>query len=290
MSEDTNANAQAELATVFEFSGSDDSGAASESGEPTPAAEETKAPPATELAVGTAAVEEVKAETPPVEQPPVVKPVEISAASPVVKSPEVKTEPVVPAPAPVQPAAEPQPAPQLNIKEYEDRVVRGMTEHFAMTPQEAELVATEPEKALPGYFARCGLSLYYANVQAVASALPHMIRDSLNAVNVERDTLAEFHTKFPALKDPAIQPQVERIAAQYRAFNPRADKQQAMEEVGALAMQLLKLQPAPAPLVTAPVLTQPLPNFPPHNPAKPASTGNGLVPVENEWVKTFEPF
>lgn len=227
---------------------------------------------------------------------PAIPPKKEAAPAPVAKVEEKKEEPKPPvAAAPVAPAmpaapaaAAPTPDQKVDLTAIEKQLTDGMTNHFAslLTKQDIELLATEPEKVLPAFVAKAGMSLYYATTHAVAQALPGMIQNAMNATKAQTDATQGFFGKFPALNKPELQETIGKVAQAYRQMNPNVSLQQAIEDIGRMASGLLNLPIGPAPSPSpapAPVPKPPVPA--PHRPALPgaaasASPGQGA----NEWA------
>lgn len=205
---------------------------------------------------------------------PATPPAAITPA-PVAPAQTPAAQPVVPATEGTQQQAQQQqPEQQVDVatlrKNYEDQ----LTQYYAIDPQTALQLQTEPELVLPKLAARVHLEVLDAVMGQLGSRVGQAIQQFTVAKEREDKASSEFFGAFPDLKEH--KDAVLRVGAMFRAANPKATKEQAVKAIGEFVRQSLGLQ-APAPVAPPPSA--------PANPFIPAA-GNGggaVTPPKSEW-------
>lgn len=249
-----------------------------ESVEDAPVAEETPAEKTETPAEQVTEESETPAETPEAEEGETETPAE---ETPV---PEQETE------EPPQPAAESQLTPeeaQANREKVEAELRTALEDVYAFSDEDATALAVEPEKVLPKLAANLHVSVLQAATQGVIAQLPGLIDAVMKGREVSSQAEDAFYGKWPKLK--GHEDTVMRITQTYRALNPGAPMEQAIQEIGTQAMFMLRIpmDDAPAETVTTPQAT---------TPPTPASPGSSTVaPVippasDNPFTQMAEEF
>lgn len=203
-------------------------------------------------------------------QKPATVPQESTAAQP---------QPPVPA-APDVPNDPGQLAQMLN--QNRDSVIDALAKGpFALTPQEVEMLQEDAVKAVPRLLARTHLDAVSTALNHISNLVPRMIELHMRVKNANTDAKNEFFKANPVL-DPRLHGKdVERLARLYRAANPNAALADVIRDVGALAVQTLKLTPqAPTPT--------PKPNGASPQPFVPAMGGSPKGPPQQAEVSPWE--
>lgn len=181
----------------------------------------------------------VPAVAPPAPAPAPVAPVPVPPAAPMPPAAPVApvAQPEAPAPAP----ATDQPMSTEQLLAHREQLITDISSRYLVSPEQREMLLTEPEKVLPGMAARIAVDTYDMVFHAVTSQLPRLIQ----AINQNESTAKGHETSFfdrwPALNKPEYKSALLRLAAAYRQANPTATPAQALEEIGAQAHFALRL-------------------------------------------------
>ena len=174
--------------------------------------------------------------------------------------------------APVQPTSE---QIQARYKEW-----RGQTEnllathHFALTEQEQNDLELNPGEVIPRLMSKVYLDAVTATLSQVVNYLPRMIASVNESQTVQSKSEEEFFGRWPQLKDH--KDMVLRVGQVYRQLNPRASKEDFMNEVGAQTLVALRIPPegiAPQPKVNGNTQAQQTAKATPFVPAATAPGG-----------------
>ena len=139
-------------------------------------------------------------------------------------------------------------------------------------PAEDEDVLGGPEaaKVIKKLAAQNYLGVYEAVYNTLMNQLPHVLAQHNAAARGEQQAQEQFYARWPALNKPEFTDTITRSVGAYRHANPQANRQQVIEEAGAMAMMLLRLPVTPA--VAAPVAPAPAP----HVPVAPGAAAGGI--------------
>jgi len=244
--------------------------------------------------------ETLETATAPVEETPEAKAAReaAEAAAAAATPPEQTAEaPVVPEPAP-QPGKTPEEL-QAEFTKTRDALVESLAaETYQITDDEATAMITDPEKVLPKLLAKVHTNVLASMAQGIATQVPEMIQqvNYMNQVRQEYDQA--FYKQWPKLAEH--RDTVERVSAVYQQLNPKATMKEAMQEIGAQAMVMLRIpiegQPIAVPDAGAPVAGETPPSTPPPAPAAvggagapakpaPATQGNIFSEMAEEWLE-----
>lgn len=183
--------------------------------------------------------------------------------------------------APVE--TQPQPFDRAAARE---QIVKTYTEKYAISPETAERLATEPEKVLPellgGMVVDVYEAVYHTFVQMAEKTLPEMIRQH----SAGRDQENRFFDSHPQLADhvranPTTLNQVAEAATFWRKQNPVASSEEAVAGIGTLLYALFGITKEAAAAsngAAAPASTV-APSSTPKLPRKPAGAGSGQAPI-----------
>jgi len=186
----------------------------------------------------------VAEETPVVEETPTVE-------TPVVETPEVKVEeskveevaPVVEALPEEKPREE---APQQTVDEIRTEAIQKLTEHYAFSEEQAELVRTEPEKLIPQLAAQLMVDMQQNMGQMLTQYLPQMMQQVNDSTKAEQDAKTGFYGEWPELDKPEYTDVLNSISSTHRSLNPDMGTDQFSREVAAMAFIRLQIPFDPA--------------------------------------------
>lgn len=202
---------------------------------------------------------DVSVEAPAITTEPLAAPAAPPVAPPVI--PAVAAEPPVVQPQTPQPAAQPepqQPAPAARTTEeiaaLRTQYVAELTQSYQLTPEEAQMMQTQPELVLP----KMAADLHVRVLDAVAAQLPQRVYGMVNQIiesqRVEKAAEDEFFKGFEDLREHRAA--VLQVGKLYRAANPTASKETAIQVIGNFVRTSLGLptpnsQPSPQPVQQA---------------------------------------
>lgn len=187
------------------------------------------------------------------------------SAKPEATAPTQPQQPTEPA-APVQgePVAQPQTSHQELVKKYEawrDQAIDTLaTTSFGLDEETANLIDTDPGKAIPKLMAKVYIAAVENSVATIQSMLPQALARHTQSQAAEGEAEKAFFTKWPVLE--GHREEVLRVANVYRQHNPRASQEQFILDVGAMVMTQKGL-----PMQGAPAYSAPMQQTPPHRPA-----------------------
>lgn len=198
-----------------------------------------------------------------------VQPVVAPPVAPVAPAPPVvpQAQPIVPgaaapvAPVPVAaPAAPAQPA--MTDMQIRENLVTEIAGRYAMPEAVKDQFMLEPEKVLPTFAARLFVDVYDAVFNSIMAQIPQVMGQREQIRETQRSIENKFHERWPTLKDPSFQKDIAAVAKTYRAQNPEATFEQAIEAVGAM-VSVIKGVPLPgqaaAQLPVPPQMRPPVP-------------------------------
>ena len=210
-------------------------------------------------------LEEPVAEEAPKEAAPAaptapVTPVAAPIAQPVAVTPEPQPQPQVPQ-TPVAPAA----APAFDLAKWEKEQLGDLEKLYAITPEDAEKLNTEPELILPKMAANMHMAVTKSLLTAVQDIIPVMLAQHTQQASVEQEARNSFYSVNPDLNDPKYEAAIFQVGKIFRAANPAAPREVAVKTIGDMVRQALQLTPAQAAPIASP---QPAPAAKPFTPAK----------------------
>lgn len=190
----------------------------------------------------------IPAATPPV---PVPVPAPASSAAP------------APTPVPVAPAA-PVGNDPASARSPLESAIEGFTANekelsvwaaqnlFKLSPEEADALTTNAEEAIPLLMGKLYTRVLAASGNLIRNFVPQMIDSRVESTSGAKaratEALNEFYTANPHLSAKDHQAVVDKYAKVFRAANPQASRQEAIQMVGRMVSAELGLMPgAPAP-------------------------------------------
>lgn len=244
-----------------------------------------------------AAAPAVKPSVQPPATPAPVAQVVTTPVVPVLATPAAQPQQTpTPAPVAVQPPAPSAPAAPASTETPVDfatlrsQQVDRLAQAYALSPEDARLMAIEPEKVMPKMAARLHVDVFEATFNALVAALPRLMESHSQARTAREEAKNEFFTEFPALKDPQYQTAVETAVSMFRQMNPSATRAQAIAAAG-VQVSLAHQIPLPAKFMQGYTAMQAVPPVPaaPFAPVGPGASG---VPpaggVPNYFAKIAE--
>lgn len=182
-------------------------------------------------------------------------------------TPPVAPTPVTPAPAVVAPTPASAPAPATSPADYatwrEGRVAELETQ-YAIDPDSANALLTEPETVLPKLAAKVHMEVLESSMRAMQAMMPVMMQQI--TANTERNNSAKslFTSVNPDLADPQYEPAIMQLGQVFRNVNPTAAPDEAARAIGALVRSALGIAPGVAvqPQAPAPAYVPPIPFTP----------------------------
>ncbi len=200
--------------------------------------------------------------------PPKVEPSAPAAPAPAAAAaiPAV-TPPVAPPAAALAPAAAP-----VDPNAWRQTAIKELETMYALPPEVGEQLTADPSqipKVMAQLAAKLHLSVLEATVNGMAHTLPRHIGSYLAQERANTEAKSAFFKRWPQL-DEKTHGQAALAAAQlFRAANPKATREQAIDFVGAQLLVQLGIAPGQAPVVTPPAG----PVVPMVSPDRPASAG-----------------
>lgn len=234
--------------------------------------------------------EKPAAATPPVSEG---KPAagEPPAATPAAQTPAATPQGEQPAPTPPAipqgkktPAAETpeqRTAREAADKQREEEQFNGLVEFYKIPDDMAAKLPTEPENVLPVLAARVHQSIARGVQTMLAQQLPEYISQTMEVQAAEERSKSAFYAKWPQLKQH--EQQVLQAGQLYRAMNPAASADDAIQAIGEIVTKALGITVAAVPATPA----APAPAAP--APLRPAAVGGSRVVAppaeENEFTQ-----
>lgn len=126
-----------------------------------------------------------------------------------------------------------------------DRVKSLAETSFILTPEQVELVQTEPEKVIPHLMAQAAVTAMEASTQAIAQMLPGLIEKISNSTKKLSQAEETFFGMWPSLNKPEYRPKLTEIGRLYRSMNPTASTEEFAKMVGAMASAQLNVAGQP---------------------------------------------
>lgn len=180
---------------------------------------------------------------------PVASPsVPVVPAAPV---PAAGAEPTVPPqtqaePAPVQPAPAQSPEQPVDLGALRENYRQLLTQDYAISPEDALRLQTEPEQVLPALAAKVHLQVLDAISAQLPNRVGNIVTQIIEGQKRESEAQESFFGAFPDLKNH--RDAVLRVGMMYRAANPTAPKEAAIKAIGDFVRQSLGLSvPSAAP-------------------------------------------
>jgi hypothetical protein len=172
------------------------------------------------------------------------------------------------------------------MQELLEKQLKELAGQYTLAEDDARGMLTEPEVVLPKLAAKMHQQMLVAVQQTLYQQLPQLIHAVTEQRLVESDAQNRFFSRWPQLRPH--QQAVVSVGQMYRAANPKATPEEAVEQIGRIVAMSLGIPdgtqaPPPAPAVTT-SMTRPVPSAP-HRPAAAGGTPMVTKPGEpNQWV------
>lgn len=171
------------------------------------------------------------------------------------KPPEIKPEPVAkPATPPAAPTATPLTTEELLKRRGE--LVDNISKQYHLTDEQADMLVTNPNEVLPKLAGNLFMNVYDAVYSAVLQQVPLVVNQMASSQAAATNAENTFFGRWSQLKKPEYRTAIESIGRAYRQANPKASKEEFIEQVGAMASFQLGLLPqavaSPQPVPAAP--------------------------------------
>ena len=165
------------------------------------------------------------------------------------------------------------------IDKSRDVFTEALTQHYAMSEEDASAVLTEPEKVLPQLAARVHLEVVQNVLGTIAQTMPAVVTGILEAQKQQTGLVDQFFEKWPTLDRGSDLGPVMELGRIWRQHNLQGTPEEFIQKVGAMAVVQLGKLPAggsaqpvgavapqkaaayqPAARAPSPVQPQPAPN------------------------------
>ena len=137
-----------------------------------------------------------------------------------------------------EPQEEPQPAPSA------EEIEQQLTSQYGLSQEDVQAIQSNPEenlpKILPKLAARVHMQVQQQMAQGLQQHLPQFIEQHQRYVQQRQEAVNTFWNRWPGLKgqDEAT---IARLMQAYRSSNPKASRDELIEDVGAMAAVKLKI-------------------------------------------------
>lgn len=151
-----------------------------------------------------------------------------------------------------QPAAEqPEPGDFLGqLAQHREAMVEALSERFAISEEDAELLQTQPEAVLPRMAANIMFEAISSVHKQIQEFVPAIIEQHMRVQKAQAEAENAFYSRWPALKglDGEKFARLSGIIKAYNTSNPQVPRERRIEEIGAIAHQVLgiPIQPVAA--------------------------------------------
>ena len=237
-----------------------------------------------------ASAEPVKpvAETAP--QAPVPQnPATATPPQPATPAPQPAQEQQPPAPAQAAPAEAPPRTPQSlaeQLNEHRGAIISDMAaKHFALTPEEATELDTNPNTAIPKLMARTYYDAMQASLMNIQKFVPVLVKQLMDSERIHTEAEKAFYGKFKGLDRSKHHDDVLAFAQMLRGTNPQITQENLIAMVGAaVAAKHGIVNPAVAAAAAAGNGAQPIAQPAPFAPAKPGAKVTMAPEGHNPWM------
>lgn len=157
---------------------------------------------------------------------------------------------------PIIPPAQPENL-QAQYQEFLTRSVDSLEKTvYALTDEQKEQLDTSPSELLPKLAATVHMQVLTQAATYMANMLPQMIPMIMERDGQDQQAESKFFMEFPQLKDH--RDDVFRVARAYRQANPDIKGDQAIREIGTMAMVALRLPVSSAQSTASEVVSRPV--------------------------------
>jgi hypothetical protein len=166
------------------------------------------------------------------------------------------------------------------------------TQLYSLSDEERDLLVTEPEKVLPQMAARVHLNAVTAVLTQISQRLPAMVLTLMEVQKAHVQAEDQFWNQFPTLNRQTDANTVMTLMKTYRQANPNATQEEAIKQVGAMAVVALGKHLQPNQQQQAPASQPVVRQVPARTAFQPAGNGQA-VPSQakpqyaSEWDRTL---
>lgn len=165
------------------------------------------------------------------------------------------------------------PQPQVpDVQAIRNQALQQIAQNFTISEEESTALLDEPAKVLPQLLARAQLQAFEQSFATVMQQVPQLVHRAVQQGKQDEEIIRRFYQRWPKLKAHARD--VLRVTQAYRATNPQAQVDQAIEEIGSMSHVLLKI-PFDAPETSGSAGT---PEVEQQQAPRPAGTGGVSAP------------
>ena len=168
------------------------------------------------------------------------------------------------------------------LSESREAMVEALTERFAISEEDAELLQTQPEAVLPRMAANIMFEAISSVHKQIQEFVPSIIERHMKVMKAQMEAENAFYEKWPGLKglDEEKSTRLNGIIKAYNAANPNQPRERRIEEIGALAHQIMGI---PLPVAAAPPKRPKA--APPFQPANGGLPGTAQTAVDDDpWA------
>lgn len=197
----------------------------------------------------------------------------------VVEAPAAETPPEVIQPEQVAPVTPPVTQTPEQARQAENAYMAQLENLYKFDEETTLTLQTEPEKVLPALAAKLHLDVMKSVLAQVQGMIPEVMQQQTTMSTRETKAKGEFYGSWPELQK--YEAQVLEVGKMYRAMNPTASAEEAIQRIGETAMTALGLTRAAPP---APPPTPPRAGF------RPAVPGRVSAPevAPTEWDQLLD--
>lgn len=208
-------------------------------------------PPAPTPSPASATPPAAPAAPPAATPPPAAQPAATAPPNPAQAQPPQPTPPAATPPAPAQQTTaapdmrNPQTVADL-MASQRDQIVQGLAaQAYAISPEVAEGLATEPEKHIPQLMAQVHYNVAQALMTQMATFIPHMLQQHSTVQAKQREYEDAYFEKWPGLK--GHKKEAMEGVRMFRRQYPQASIEDVIAKAGAMTHALLGIPVGPAP-------------------------------------------
>src|SRR5688572_30141772 len=131
-------------------------------------------------------------------------------------------------PAPVVSAPTEAPAPPEDRAVVRERLINSIAESYTISPDDASLLVTEPEKVLPKLVGKLFVDMYESLLATMHSTVPRMIEGHQQVKSQEQEAVQVFFSENPDLNKPEYHPHIVNTARYYNSLFPKASPSEVL--------------------------------------------------------------
>jgi hypothetical protein len=172
----------------------------------------------------------------------------VPGGAPVPNAPGAELAPVAQPAVPVIPQAAPAPAapPRLPYDQWRANLVGDLqSKNYALSPQQAEALLTEPETVVPQLLANLHMAVLEQTAGLMQNMLPGLVERHAQFHTTEAKAVDLFSRVNPDLTDPKYKPIIMQVGRAYRQINATAPAEEAAKSIGLMVRSALGIAAQP---------------------------------------------